>query len=228
MGARFQRDRMIRTDRLVKKGIKEAKKFFREQEERILADMQKSAKIEVKSFNELDELWATVEIIEPMLYNSVMQGIKGVGEYFAPAGFILNEKWISQWVARIAIKESRMITQTTQNELIKTIAEGNALGEGSVKIADRVREVFDFATETRSMLIARTETARGMSEAQIRNYEQMGYEQLKWWLSDDACEICQDLSEQEWDINNSSGVQPVHPNCNCSFVPKGSLLSQLD
>lgn len=204
------------------------KKFFKDQEERYLSKFQKSAKIELKAFEELDEVWGTVEVIEPMLYNSIMSGADGVITYFANEKYKANTEWVSQWVARIALKESRLITETTKNALLDEIREGVGLGESVQLLADRVKTVFDFASTTRATLIARTETARGIAEGQRRNLSDIGYYNMNWVLSDDACEECIAQSEKEWNVDTIEGAQPVHPNCQCSMAPKGSLLNQLD
>lgn len=213
---------------LVKNSNSEMSKFFKDQKERYLANYQKSGKIEVKEFVEIDETWATVEIIEPMLYNSIMGGQELALKFFTDGKFKPNVNWISQWVAQLALKEARLITDTTKNDLMAQLKEGADNGESVAEISKRVEGVFDFASQTRATLIARTETTRGIAEGQRENYSQLGYYDMKWILSNDACDQCSEKADQEWNIDTIQDEQPVHPNCSCSMCPKGSLLSQLD
>ena len=224
---KYQNERMLVENKTIKAYEKKLKTFFKGQEARYLSDFKKNDIVNLKGIDGLDEMWGTVEIIEPALYKSVMGGGKLAIDYFGTK-FIPNDRWISEWTTNLAMKEARIITDTTQKQLTLTLAEGSFNGEGLDKLKLRVKEVFDFAGDTRAKMIARTEVTRGMAEGQRQNYKQMGYYNIKWILSDGFCEICLAKSRQDWDIDSIEGEQPVHPNCSCSMTPKGSLLSQLN
>jgi HK97 family phage portal protein len=213
MIARYQRARVLMEEKLVGSYEKKMDKFFKAQQERYLSTFKNNGIVNLKGLDGLDEIWATVEIIEPELYKSVMNGGKLAIDFFGPK-FVPNNKWISEWTSSVAIQEAKTITDTTQKELIKTLTEGTNDGEGLEKLKLRVKEVFDFASETRAKMIARTEITRGLAEGQRQNYKQMGYNRLLWVLSDGACDICIAKAKQDdWDIDNIEGQQPVHPNC---------------
>lgn len=223
----YQRKRMLEERKMVDSYEKQLKTLFKEQKDRYLSTFKKNGIVNMKGLDGLDEMWATVEIIEPALYKSVISGGKLAIDFFGTK-FIPNNKWISEWTAKLAMREAKIITDTTQEELVKQLTEATNQGEGIEKIKDRVEGVFEFANETRAKMIARTEVTRGMAEGQRQNYKQMGYKDVKWILSDDACEICIAKSRESWDIDSIEGEQPVHPNCSCSMAPKGNLLSQLN
>ena len=225
--SRYQRQRMVIEEKLVKDYEKQMSRFFKAQEERYLSTFKNSDIVNIKGLDGIDEIWATVEVIEPALYKSVMSGGKLAIDFFG-TNFTPNNKWISEWTTLLAMKEARIITDTTQQELIRTLAEGTNDGESLLKLKNRVKEVFTFASDTRAKMIARTETTRGMAEGQRQNYKQIGYYHLRWILSEGACPICIAKSKEAWDIDSIEGEQPVHPNCSCSMAPIGNLLDILN
>lgn len=68
-------------------------------------------------------------------------------------------------------------------------------------------------------MIARTETARGVTEAHRKMYEHYGFEDVKWLLAPGACEECVSLAGENWTVKSIEGQIPVHPNCKCDYTP---------
>lgn len=75
------------------------------------------------------------------------------------------------------------VNQTTLDELRAAIAEGVEAGEGVRELAGRVREVFDRASSTRALLIARTETLSAANGGLLNGALQSGVAVRKTWLN---------------------------------------------
>ncbi|MBM6773063.1 minor capsid protein [Ligilactobacillus agilis] len=70
--------------------------------------------------------------------------------------------------------------------------------------------------------IARTESARVQTQAQLKSFRDYGYKFCKWHAEPSACKICREISEND----SGYGVSvyrvdevpslPAHPNCRCA------------
>ena len=77
--------------------------------------------------------------------------------------------------------------------------------------------------ETRSLIVARTETIRMSGLGAIENYKENGIEKLRWTaaISERTCPICIDLNGRVFEIVNflSEVEYPAHVNCRCALSP---------
>lgn len=64
--------------------------------------------------------------------------------------------------------------------------------------------------------LVRTETARVQNRATQDRYRENGFTKYRVIAEDDCCEVCADLSEQVFDIDDL--VLPQHPNCRCAMA----------
>lgn len=88
------------------------------------------------------------------------------------------------------------------------------------QIRDRVG-VFDRKQHrARARTIARTEGQRVLSEAQIIGFEEANVKTLIWFALVGHDEECAEFQGQEFPIQNTHGLQPLHPNCRCGWLPK--------
>jgi len=71
----------------------------------------------------------------------------------------------------------------------------------------------------RSEMIARTETARAISEGTLDRYKESHVERVRWEASADACESCAWNDGNEYSRLEAGGMLPWHPNCRCCWVP---------
>lgn len=112
------------------------------------------------------------------------------------------------------------------------VEAGTVQGDGRNEMRKRVQEVFDTAENDRAYRIAVTEQSRAISTAQKIVAEESGL--VKGWrfvLSNDPCEICKSIAENNPEIA-LDGVfakvsdhavygtidrVPVHPHCQCSM-----------
>lgn len=146
-----------------------------------------------------------------------------------------------RWFLTNGITErSKIITQTTADQLQEIITKGADLGEGGDAIAERILTEFPDMAANRAKAIARTETNMASNVATLSGYEQAGVEKKEWLSARDSRvrESHVDLDGQTVRISenfhSASGATGPHPgalgradediNCRCVMVPliKGS------
>ena len=64
--------------------------------------------------------------------------------------------------------------------------------------------------------LVRTETAHVQNKATQDRYKDAGFTKYRIIAEPDCCEVCADLAEQIFDIDNL--VIPAHPNCRCAMA----------
>ena len=76
---------------------------------------------------------------------------------------------------------------------------------------DDFREAYNNARR-----IVRTETAHVQNRATQDRYKEAGFTKYRILAEPDCCDVCADLQEQVFDIDDL--VLPAHPNCRCAMV----------
>jgi len=90
----------------------------------------------------------------------------------------------------------------------------------AAEIDHKVQRYADKTHRQRMQTIARTETARAQSEGYLLGLEDAGVEKVEFSATASACEeLCQPLNGNEYTIEESRGMIPVHPRCTCSWLP---------
>lgn len=99
-------------------------------------------------------------------------------------------------------------------------------GQNPRKMAQQLRDLVSkevtnarYSTER----IARTESARVQTQAQLKSFRDYGYKFCKWHAEPSACKICREIAEN--DSGYGVGVYrvdevpslPAHPNCRCGL-----------
>jgi SPP1 gp7 family putative phage head morphogenesis protein len=104
---------------------------------------------------------------------------------------------------------------------------GVTLGEHPTKVARRLRQSLN-VTNSRAVLIARTEQLRAYREGTRTYYQNNKHVVEKWiWsasLSKRTCAACWALHGREFDTDER---MPTHPACRCSMVPKTKTWKEL-
>lgn len=216
----FYKARMSQEEMLEKKWQLEFKKFFKSQQERFIDAIEKSGKSVATEYgiDTAKELASTIEIINPLMYETLMTGVKQASDLIGQPT-IADLDFLREWLDKVSEEIGQTITDTTINAFNETVRAGVEAGESVGDISKRVREVFSFASKTRAEMIARTETARGVTEAHRQTYDYYGFYEVKWLLAPGSCSLCLDKSQRKWTIDSITGEIPVHPQCKCDFVP---------
>lgn len=122
------------------------------------------------------------------------------------------------------------------NRLKLILLDGLAHGERSTEIVPRMLEEFDFLTERRAEVIARTEIIRAHAEGALDLYSSYS-ESLKvrviveFSATEDnrVCPKCASLEGLTFTLQDARDLIPVHPNCRCTFIPdEDSLIEDLE
>jgi len=126
-------------------------------------------------------------------------------------------KWLLTRIAWAAVQ----IGEETAGKLSVALAAGFEAGESIPGIAKRVRDVFEGFSRARSILIARTETLSASAQGAIEGYKEAEVKQAEVLAAydDRTCEDCDSLSGEVFDLDDCTGVLPVHPDCRCCWLP---------
>ena len=209
---------------------KEFRKFFTEQGDRFLKALKDKLKAIKKAdrksvvddigIDEAGELKTTIEIINPLVWETVMKGVGQALNYVDKPGATFDTEFLKKWCEKVSKEIGKQINDTTIAKFTDTLEEGIGEGESIADLSKRVETVFEWSTGPRSELIARTEVNRATSEAHRQVYVEYGYEKAEWVLSSAPCDECISKSDEDWTMESIDGEQPVHCNCECKFVPK--------
>lgn len=100
---------------------------------------------------------------------------------------------------------AQLVTDLIADQIGPTAAE-----LGSI-LDDDFREAYNNARR-----LVRTETARVQTRATQDRYKEAGFTKWRVIAEPDCCEVCADLAEQVFDIDQL--VIPAHPNCRCAMA----------
>lgn len=132
---------------------------------------------------------------------------------------------------------SKIVTETTNEEIKNQLTEGLGKGESVEEISKRLRSVFEGAEQVRADKIARTETLRYNTSATEQAFQDSEIVEGKMWVTDpNPCEYCQTLAGKtaslgETFVNKGDQIKdrvfdyedlpapPLHPNCQCDLIP---------
>ena len=91
--------------------------------------------------------------------------------------------------------------------------------DGDFDIPKRLNKKTKTMLRYRSEMIARTETARAVSEGSLEIYGEAKLEYVIFDASADACIVCDFLDGNKYTVGEAGGIIPQHPNCRCSWRP---------
>lgn len=88
--------------------------------------------------------------------------------------FDIEAPYVQDWIQKRVNKLAGSVTQTTYDAVKSALAEGIGAGEGVPKLAERVRQVFSVASQSRATMIARTEVVSTYNGSSTLVAEQLG------------------------------------------------------
>jgi len=220
-------------------------RIFDEQEDSILRKFGNKKEIKAKvpllsQGKERDRVTAIVI----STFESLMRESGDETFNFLGIGMKLNVKndYIQKWIKSRIVKFADASTETTNQAIKTTLAEGIELGESLEQRSKRIAVVFDKARSYRSDRIARSETTRFNVEATEQAYVESGIVTGKEWIvNPGACPYClafagkvvklgdsfADVGDTIRGENVKSTVldyediehPPLHVNCRCDLIP---------
>lgn len=123
-----------------------------------------------------------------------------------------NKEWLMQRLEESLFDFVSRGQPTAQlvSDLIADQIGQSAADLGSI-LDDDFREAYNNARR-----LVRTETARVQCRATQDRYKEAGFTKWRVIAEPDCCEVCADLAEQVFDIDEL--VIPAHPNCRCAMA----------
>lgn len=107
------------------------------------------------------------------------------------------------------------------------IFTGIVAGEGMPEVANRILDATNhsltgktLSARQRAMMIARTETARAMTQGRLQSYANYGVHEVKILTAGDerVCAICREAAGKIFRIEKAGDLVPFHPLCRCSVM----------
>lgn len=163
-------------------------------------------------------------------------GDKAYEETGIESAFNMRNPAVEKHLKDFSSSRIKKINDTTRDAVRQALSDGAAEGEGIPELSRRVRDVFDTASRSRSVTIARTEVLRSSNFASLEGYKQSGVVQKKQWLAtpdDRTRDLHAELGDRDpIDIDDDfevggysaqspgdSGEPEFDINCRCTVVP---------
>lgn len=127
--------------------------------------------------------------------------------------------------AGITIKS---IAENRLSVLAKTLADGIDAGVNMAQMTTMVADVLDDSNWAET--VARTETARAMSQGSLSTYQANGVPNKVWLVAAEPCPICEENADAGPipagdSFPSGDDAPPAHPMCLCAIAPDYSDLS---
>ncbi len=218
-------EKAIAVKKIVEKSfIAKLDRLFEEQKQLVKENLGLQEKaVDDDPFDLEKQIESTISIIEPEYYFALREGgkiaseISGI-EFVDPTSL----PSVQEWARKLSEKYATDITEVTFERTLTTIGQGVNEGLGATELAKSIDDLFDNMKETRSITIARTESARALTAGQAFEWENAGLTELEWKAEgNDPCPICTGLDGQEFPIKETLNgtIEHSHPNCECIFLP---------
>lgn len=119
------------------------------------------------------------------------------------------------------------VNEDLKNHIRAEIFTGIAAGEGMPEVAKRILTATGnsltgktLTAKQRAMMIARTETARAMTQGRLQSYANYGVREVKILTAGDesVCAICREAESKIYPITEAGNLVPFHPLCRCSVM----------
>ena len=202
------------------------------EEEIIEAENQADELLE--DYDWIDEQGQLHEEMSPHLLSAAEEGAALANALFELGiSFDLIREEMLDHINTVGFDKVVGITGTTKELLRKAVAEGILNGEGSVKLAKRIRETADEYAYHRSFTTARTESHSTMVKGTMETYKQAGSEKKEWLtvkdgrerpshkrVSGQVREINEEFSNGLMYPGDSNGKAEEVINCRCALLPK--------
>lgn len=119
------------------------------------------------------------------------------------------------------VQLSKNIDTYTSRTIMQELRMGINKMEDMDQLAARVQKVFNEATQSRALMIARTETMRSFNQGTLETYRLAKITEAQWLISNDerTCEVCLHYDGVVMPVNEAQMMIPVHPRCRCTWIP---------
>lgn len=116
-------------------------------------------------------------------------------------------------------------------DLSKLLQSGLIQGKGARELAKDLRKYYIGADRLKNgkkgakyvtERLMRTELARVQTDAQVKSYEEMGFDMFTFHANYGCCEKCEPLDEKHFKLSKlqiGKNAPPIHPLCRCAISP---------
>jgi uncharacterized protein with gpF-like domain len=240
---------------MFEQGIKDQAKWISDNTEKLFASAGIADDIQPLTLDQQQKLRGLVERDMPTLSDYVTEhkifmSLKTFFEWSAKLqykrwGYIVKSDKVQfelsnpQYIANLKDRANYLLNkssldQTTTDQVIDMYSEGRLDGLTNAEVADMIETEFDDISSSRADMIARTESANAVGEANNATAVENGAQTHSWVAAgnnpDDECLANEDDGEIPIDQEFSSGdlYEPAHPNCEC-YTEAGEIdLSTID
>lgn len=147
-------------------------------------------------------------------------------EEFLRESFLTAERISKvELLASRSFEQLRGVTAQMASQMNTILAQGMIDGRGVTAIASEMTDKIDSLTNSRALMISRTEVIHSHAEAQLDGFEDLGVDELGVQAEfstagdDLVCPECEALEGEVYSVEEARGVIPVHPNCRCTWIP---------
>jgi len=115
---------------------------------------------------------------------------------------------------------SKNIDSETSALIYNQLYEGIEELESMDDLAVRVGNVYDGCSQSRALMIARTETMRSFNTSTIDAYKVAKIKKAQILIANDerTCDICMPLNGLIMPVDEARSCLPLHPDCRCCWV----------
>lgn len=198
------------------------------------SDEQEQADEILNEYDWIDEQGMLHEAMGPLLLKAAQVGNNVANTLFSLGiSFDLFRSEMLHYIETVGLTKVVGITNTTIKLLRKQLIEGIKLGEGSVKLASRIREASSEYAYRRSFVIARTESHSTMVKGTQMTYDQANVPKKEWLSIMDGREreshhnINGEIVNQDEKFSNGlefpgdqNGPAEEVIQCRCQLLPK--------
>lgn len=134
----------------------------------------------------------------------------------AKAEQVVNSIWCADgkhWSQRVW-DNTRHLQQSLEDGLAQAIINGIKGDE----LKANLMQDFGVSYSAANRLV-RTEMAHIETVAAKERYKDSGVKKVKVLIELDACDDCEKMRDQEFDIDDAGSLVPLHPNCRCCIIP---------
>lgn len=152
-------------------------------------------------------------------YPSVMELAYGDANRLLPVdvSFDLSNPAIKKIINQMA-RKVRNVAETTRDEIRAIIDTGTSEGLSVTEMAKRIRERGEINSKSRSLMIARTESAVAYNMGATHAYEDAGVKKVEV-LDGDSDDECASANGQVWTLQEARDNPIAHPACVRAFAP---------
>jgi SPP1 gp7 family putative phage head morphogenesis protein len=184
----------------------------------------------------------TVKTNKELLQAILTAGQQGVARAYRDAGLrspynLSTSKFADAYKTR-ARDFTNAVSDNVQSRIRSEIVAGIKAGEGTDKIADRIRDAYKRPIEvtvaasnkhkeyTRTLdnkkwanMVAQTETSWAANQGRLDAYKQSDLvKNVKWITKYNPCPDCAALRGKILLLEEATNMIPVHPHCHCSYI----------